>query len=164
MITKAIIINKIEDTPNKFLVRIPLFEGSGNSCEVSGNTDMPFEATLCYNPGNYDSYLPNDIVYVSFEDNLYANAVILGKLYTGEENKAVGSQSINTLNVEGTTNLNGNVKVNGVDLSKINQHNQAINNLTDITSVLQSEMPDIELGDWIIRNKTINLNFFRKRS
>lgn len=162
MIQKAIIIGKDVDTPNKFIIRIPTFEGVGNSINSS---DITYSATLCYTPGNTDTYLPGDIVYVSFENNQYENPVIIGKLYVGDNSQVVGAQKVNTLNVEGTTNLNGSVKVNGVSLTDLVDNSQAITNLNSITTETASKVADLALGDWIIKETETHevLNFYRKR-
>lgn len=63
----------------KFLVRVPLFESAGNPQEVT------LLATLCYQPGNLESYKVGDVVFVAFENGEFSNAVIIGKLYLGLE-------------------------------------------------------------------------------
>ena len=73
MITKAIVKSRVHGT-NKYLVRIPLLETSKD------NKEMLIQATLCVMPGQYNSFVPGDIVYVDFENNQYSQPVILGIL------------------------------------------------------------------------------------
>lgn len=83
MITKGIIESK--SSANKYLVRIPILSNSsvGNSnIEIS-----KIEATVCYEPGNYNEYKNGDVVFIAFEDNTYSQPVIMGKLYTGVDSK-----------------------------------------------------------------------------
>ena len=163
MITKAIVLRKIQGT-NKYQVRIPIFETFNNSSQPDNLTNAAlFEATLCYAPGNTDGIVPNDIVYVSFENNDYNNVVILGKLYLGDETDATSHQNVNTLNVNGSTNLNGHVKINGTDISMLLEHDQGINDLFGITDE-QSEKWK-KLRDWVIEanHDGLVLNFFREK-
>lgn len=157
MITKGIIIDRIEDS-NKYLVRIPIFETFTNSSDTQNLTNAAlFEATLCYQPGNYDGLRKDDIVYIGFENNEYDNAIILGKLFLGPENQSTSHQNVNTLVVNGSTSLNGKVTINGTDISVINDHSQALDDLFDIVS-------SNSIGEWTIQTSDDNLllNFFRR--
>ena len=159
MITKAIVLNKINNS-NKYLVRIPIFETFTNTSSSDNLTNAAiFEATYAYQPGNTDGIVPNDVVYVGFENNDLNEVVILGKLYLGEEGSATSHQNVNTLTVNGSTNLNGHVKINGIDVSVINEHSQALDDLFDIVS-------SNSIGEWTIQTSDDNLllNFFRRRS
>lgn len=82
MITKAIIkrLNTLED--NHFIVYIPFFQ-KANDAESAAT--MP--ATLIYIPGIINTLHVDDVVYVGFEDNSSNKPIILGKLYTGVEDK-----------------------------------------------------------------------------
>ena len=159
MITKAIVLNKIDNT-NKYLVRIPIFESFVNTTDMGNVANASlFEATYSYQPGNTDGIMPNDVVYVGFENNDYNNVVILGKLYLGSESKATSHQNVNSLVVNGSTSLNGKVKINGVDISVVNEHSQALDDLFDIVS-------STSFGDWVIEPNSDNsvLNFYRNTS
>lgn len=81
MITKGEIIRLPLFGNNKFLVRIPIFESAGmpEDSTLGGNI---MEATLCYQPGNFNGYRVGDKVFISFENNEMAHPIILGKLYT----------------------------------------------------------------------------------
>lgn len=120
MITKAYIISETDN--NTYNVRIPIFENNGNqtlSDDLTGDDIVTYEATLSYNPGTLDSYHAGDVVYVSFEDNDYANVVILGKLYQGNEEKSTNYQSAQTLNVSGSTELSSETYIDGVKIDNI---------------------------------------------
>lgn len=112
MITKAYILGKISNSTYK--VRIPIFER-----DVAEREIPTYEATLSYNPGTLDSYREGDVVYVSFEDNDYANVVIIGKLYQGNESQATSYQSAQSLNVAGETELTNETYINGVNINDI---------------------------------------------
>ena len=80
MITKAIVTQLVP--PNKFKVRIPIFDGfSGQQGAVSD--EHLSNATLCTLPNSDNVINVGDIVYVAFEDNDAGRPVILGHLYTG---------------------------------------------------------------------------------
>ena len=72
--TKAYITAKPEEGDNIFKVNIPLM--ADNVSE-----EALFDALLCSN-GNYNDYNVGDCVFVSFEDDKYNTAIILGKLFT----------------------------------------------------------------------------------
>lgn len=163
MITKGIVIKRIEDS-NKYLVRLPVFESFNNSSDTENLTNAAlFEATLCYAPGNTDGIVPNDIVYVGFENNTYDQAIILGKLYLGDEGLATSHQNVNTLVVNGSAVLNGHVKINGLDFSTIDEHNQAINDLFGMADDQDSKWK--KLRDWVIEadKDGLVLNFYREK-
>ena len=90
MIAKAVIE---EQVGNKFKVRIPLFESAGNKNECI------LTATLSYVPGNLDSYVVGDVVFVAFENNQISNPVIIGKLYLGPEKQNTNLSQASVLNV-----------------------------------------------------------------
>lgn len=162
MITKGVIIRKSENE-NKWMVRIPIFEEVGNSSVLDDPNSPVYEASVSYSPGILDSYLPGDIVYLSFEDNSLSTIIILGKLYQGDNVDPISFAKLDKLYVNSDTELNGNIKVNGLDLSMIGDHNQAIDNLINKTDS-QGRRLD-ELGDWVIEASRDNLvlNFYRRK-
>jgi hypothetical protein len=95
LITKAIIQN-VDYTGNKCLVRIPLFETASSKSEV--------EVTALINipPGIFNNLYPGDIVFVGFEENAIEKPIILGKLYRGanfETNARGGNGNFDHLKV-----------------------------------------------------------------
>lgn len=82
MITKAIVKAVPGTDNNKYTVYIPLFRNANDS-----EVDATFDATLCFFNGVFYSISIDDVVYVAFEDNYYEKPVIIGKLYTGNEDK-----------------------------------------------------------------------------
>ena len=105
MITKAIIKQKLE---NKYLVRIPLLESSATIGEVV------LYATLCYEPGNLDTYNIDDVVFVDFENNQLNKPVIIGKLYLEEEEKQRGYVKTGSINVNTSAYLPFNTYIGDV--------------------------------------------------
>lgn len=82
MITKAIVKALPSTDNNKYTVYIPLLRNANDS-----EADATFNATLCFLNGIFYSLAIDDVVYVAFEDNYYEKPVIIGKLYTGSEDK-----------------------------------------------------------------------------
>ena len=82
MITKAIVKAIPSTDNNKYTVYIPLLRNANDS-----EADATFSATLCFLNGVFYSLAIDDVVYVAFEDNYYEKPVIIGKLYTGSENR-----------------------------------------------------------------------------
>lgn len=164
MITKGIIIERIQDS-NKYLVRIPIFESFSNSTEKENLTNAAiFEATLCYAPGNTDGIVPNDVVYIGFENNDLGQPIILGKLFLGSENSPTSHQNVSTLVVNGSTVLNGHVKINGIDFSMVDEHDQAITDLFGMAEDQDDRWR--KLKDWVIEadKDGLVLNFYRNKA
>lgn len=148
MITKAYIIGKTDN--NKYKVRIPIFENNNdqsNDLDIITEDTPIYEATLSYNPGTIDSYREGDVVYISFEDNDYANVVIIGKLYQGDEETPTNYQAAQTLNVSGETELTSETYIDGVNINdmflKQSDFNNYVNTLVpSITYRILSEYDD----------------------
>lgn len=105
MVTKAFIIG-YSKYPNKFTVRIPLFEAPGLNInnKIAPST---YEATLCYQPGNIAGYGIGDCVFITFEDDQQDRPVIIGKLYLGVEESSTdaGRYIGDSLNIKNTASL-----------------------------------------------------------
>ena len=76
MITKGI-IKSIDYNGNTCKVRVPILESACDDAEII------LSAIFSTTPGVFNGYKEEDVVIVSFEDNNYENAIILGKLYLG---------------------------------------------------------------------------------
>lgn len=74
MLTKAI-IQTVDYSTNRCVVRIPLFESSASSDPIIA------EALISTAPGLVNSYFAGDIVFIGFEENKINKPVILGKLF-----------------------------------------------------------------------------------
>lgn len=98
MITKGI-LKTIDYNNNSCTVRLPLFEGAGNSTEVV------LSAVFLNQPGSYNGYNEGDIVFVDFENDKLNNPIVLGKLYLGaeKENSAVKKGGLTVANLNVTT-------------------------------------------------------------
>ena len=76
MVTKGI-IKSIDYNGNTCKVRVPILESACDDAEII------LSAIFATAPGVFNGYKEEDVVIVSFEDNNYENAIILGKLYLG---------------------------------------------------------------------------------
>ena len=76
MVTKGI-IKSIDYNGNTCKVRVPILESACDDAEIV------LSAIFSTTPGVFNGYKEKDVVIVSFEDNNYENAIILGKLYLG---------------------------------------------------------------------------------
>ena len=76
MVTKGI-IKSIDYNGNTCKVRVPILESACDDAEII------LSAIFSTTPGVFNGYKEEDVVIVSFEDNNYENAIILGKLYLG---------------------------------------------------------------------------------
>ena len=115
MITKGYVIKKAK-APNKFVVRLPIFENAG--VEQTAMTSSFFEAALCYNPGTYEGIQPGDCVFVAFEGGGHDKPIILGKLYTAEKNPESFSY-LSSLEVVGKAELPENTTIGNYSMSSV---------------------------------------------
>ena len=107
MLTKGI-IQQIDASSNKCIVRMPIFEIAGN--EYTNEA----EATLSIPPGMFGGFKVNDVVIVGFEDNLAGTPIILGKLYLGALEESAtnrGAIQCDTLLVEKSATLPADTKI-----------------------------------------------------
>lgn len=135
MLTKGI-IQQIDASSNKCIVRMPIFEIAGN--EYTNEA----EAILSIPPGMFGGFKVNDVVIVGFEDNLAGKPIILGKLYLGaleESETNRGAIQCDTLLVEKSATLPADTKIlfdkpNSISNSEVEL--QSYNSLSDITSAI----------------------------
>lgn len=141
MITIGIIVNiKYEEA--KAIVRLPVFE-------VPGSTNkQTVEASICYTPGNLNGYKKDDVVYVGFENNQIEKPIILGKLYTGEEEASNYSKS-NSLEVTGNVKLPSNTNIGDISYNDLKRVVREIDSLnTQLEQVKGSgSSQDIDIID-----------------
>ena len=102
--TKAYVTKVPEDDSNIFTVRVPLMEDNTE-------TEAEFEAILSHSPGIYKGIEVGDCVIVTYEDDKYDTAIILGKLFTEipENDQAFGL--FNQLEVTGSVILPQDTKI-----------------------------------------------------
>ncbi len=138
MIAKAVIE---EQVGNKFKVRIPLFESAGNKNECI------LTATLSYVPGNLDSYVVGDVVFVAFENNQISNPVIIGKLYLGEEKSNTNLSQSSVLKVINEANLPNQTAIGEFSPSQVYStlKNSEIheNRIVDLEEKMKSLLDDL---------------------
>lgn len=89
MITKAI-VQYINSTGNRCIVRMPLFE------TASSTSPVEVEALVSITPGLFNNLVVGDVVFVAFEENALEKPIILGKLFRGavNENEVQGGMGI----------------------------------------------------------------------
>ena len=154
MITKAIVTQLVP--PNKFKVRIPIFDGfSGQQGAVSD--EHLSNATLCTLPNSDNVINVGDIVYVAFEDNDAGRPVILGHLYTGtSKTNTIIDLSVRELNVTDKP-TNGKYSIASANLPS----NTRIGNLTyydilgavNFVKAFESGGFNISNGPWYTEDK-----------
>lgn len=77
MVTKAIVEEVVSD--NSVRVRIPLIHKISTSALATPFSELPI-ASICTTPGIHHVYQVGDIIYVSYENNISSNIVVLGEL------------------------------------------------------------------------------------
>lgn len=105
MITQAE-IQSIDYNSNDCIVRIPAFEN------VSSDFPALTTAKLMCLPGIFNGYLVGDAVWVAFNLDIYAQPVVVGKIYKGIEYES-------KVDADGTL-LNKGGAVNCLDLTVVN--------------------------------------------
>lgn len=112
ILTKAYITQLPANDSNYFRVRVPLMEDNTG-------TTAEFNALLCSDPALYNGYSEGDCVYVHFEDDVYNECVILGKLFTGVPEDSRSFILTNDLIATGTVVLPKNTKFGDVSANDI---------------------------------------------
>lgn len=101
MITKAI-VQSINSTGDRCIVRMPLFE------TASSSTPVEAEALVNIAPGVFNNLAVGDIVFIAFEENAMERPIILGKLFRGADCEGSirgGGGIFNTLKVNSDATL-----------------------------------------------------------
>lgn len=104
IVTKAYITSVPETESNIFHVRIPLMEDNTE-------TESEFEAILSTPSGVYKGIEVGDCVIVTFEDDKYDMAIILGKLFTEVPESTQAYGLFNQLEVTGSVTLPEDTKI-----------------------------------------------------
>lgn len=138
MITKGIVVQVLVNE-NKLKVRIPIFENTGF------NDKVEIISTICHTPGNLNSYNVGDIVYVGFENKSSSSPIVLGKLYLGYSETAVGFNYINSLEVTDNVKLPIDTTIGNIKFSKILNLFKEISSYKDLLFNLQKTVDNLNL-------------------
>lgn len=152
MLVKGIVMSQMIQGSNKIKVRLPTFETAGIDNKVI------IQALIAYNPGNLYSYNIGDVVIVSFEHDQVNQPIILGKLYTGPEDKASNYSFANSLEVTEkavlpTTTTIGNLSYNDLVLAVNSAANSEVK--ADTTKNTTTITNNSSTGN----NKTITMKY-----
>jgi hypothetical protein len=108
MIVKGI-IKTINYNDNSCTVRLPLFETVATSGEVI------LSAVFMSQPGMYNGYAENDVVFVDFENDSLDSPIVIGKLYLGATAETAsakkGGIAVSSLNVSSDATLPVDTKI-----------------------------------------------------
>lgn len=156
MITKGIILNINSD--NTCEVHVPLFDTAG----IPDRSIVT--ATFAITPGIYNSYAPNDVVYVGFENNEVSAAFIIGKLYvspTSEDSRNVGAIIGNSLKIIDKVTLPINTTIGNISANDLANLNNTIRSLTDKLET-KAEAETFSTNEQIIGTWLNNKVLYRK--
>lgn len=132
MITKAFITKVPDKDRNKFSVRIPLLEETGNKLSINHE----YLATLSNTPGNTRGYKVGDAVFIGFEDNSFSSPVILGQLFLSKKYETTAFEYLNSLEVTESAILPGNTTIGGLNFTdlirSINASKNVLANLSQL--------------------------------
>ena len=101
MITKAI-VQSINATGTRCIIRMPLFE------TASSSTPVIAEALVNIMPGVFNNIEIDDVVFVGFEENAIEKPIIIGKLFKGAQTESEirgGGGIFDTIKVNTTATL-----------------------------------------------------------
>lgn len=104
IVTKAYVTEVPEVDSNMFRVRVPLMEDNTES-------EAEFDAILTHSSGTYKDINLDDCVIVTFEDDKYDMAIILGKLFTEVPKSTQAFGLFNQLEVTGSVVLPEDTKI-----------------------------------------------------
>ena len=98
-------ISNIRRNEDIFDVRIPIFEGAGATQHVI------IPCKLSYQPGSINGYNIGDVVMVDCVNEDWSTAVIIGKLYKGDEENPTTFHNIQSLQVSQNATLPTDTKI-----------------------------------------------------
>lgn len=116
MITKAIVESIVDKY--SFRVRIPIINRSADAALHTPTEDL-YVSSICTVAGCTPNVQVGDIVYVSFEDNDLSKPIILGYLYRDNMGDTICDFTVDSLTVEGATNLSSNTTIGNVSANEI---------------------------------------------
>lgn len=116
MLTKGIIKRLTEDNDNHYKVYIPLLRKASQD-----ESDATFEATLSYITGIKNYLKVGDVVFLGFEDGNWDKPVIVGKLFTTNEEEALSNISCSSLEVLNNTKLYNSTNIESIDIRKVTE-------------------------------------------
>lgn len=165
MVVKGI-VKEVQLENKRLVVRIPLFEPAGI------NKPILLTCPICYQPGNLDGYLVDDVVYIGFENNNFNNPIVLGKLYVGED-RASNYSHANSLKVESNATLPLNTTFGDISLvdvvnifKKVSQLKEQWDDLKKYLNIdIVTSLPEVAVnGDLRVLNNgdTYTLYVYRK--
>ena len=136
MITTGIVKNILTDINNTtiYKLEIPIFRNPGFASDP-----YLYEATSSVNPGTYNPYSVDDLVYVGFVDNRFDQPVILGKIYKNlpsEGETSATYQFLNTLRVTDKAELPLDTVIGDISYKEIVENLKALEILSDDLIVL----------------------------
>lgn len=119
MILKAI-VESYPDENSRVRIRIPKFHKLKNVATSTPTKDLPF-ATTCSLPGIKPVYIPNDIVFVDFENDDTSKPVIVGKLnFKNDTTDSISDITAGTLKVNSNTTLSDETVVGSINYTELN--------------------------------------------
>lgn len=119
MIVKAI-VESYPDENSRVRIRIPKFHKLKGVATSTPTKDLPFAAT-CSLPGIKPVYIPDDIVFVDFENDDTSKPVIVGKLnYKNDEVSSISDINAGTLNVISNATLSNETQVGNISYDDLN--------------------------------------------
>lgn len=119
MITKAI-VEEIVDT-YRLRIRIPVIDRMSDLSAVSNSESDLNVAAVCSLPNCHMNLQPGDIVFVSIDDLVPDDIVVLGSLYCSKETKSLCDMLIQRLNVTTEVVLPDNTTVGNVLPEELSQ-------------------------------------------
>ena len=135
--------NKIID--NQIKIRIPLFESAGIDNKII------YDCNIMNLPGFSPGYQNDDVVYISFLNNNLNEAVVIGKMFKGNEEVNLSSISIDTLKVVNKASLSKFTSFESVDVKQINDMQEEIKfinkKIDDLTNNIGSNVVANPSGD-----------------
>lgn len=132
MITKAIIQELNTNEDNHFKVYIPLLRKANNTKD-----EATLSATALCIAGITCNYQVGDVVFAAFEDSSYEKPIILGKLFTNNEEEITTKIICSSLKVLEKTSLSYNTSIDNLNMQDVSNK---LNNLIEDNMTLSEDV------------------------
>lgn len=143
MITKAI-IEEILDNGYHARVRIPIYHKASGSPSATPFNQLPI-ASICNEPGSLPAFKKGDIVFVSFEEDIISQPVIVGMLFRKDDNSKTNLR-VSSLQVDVNTMLSGDTTIGDTSINDLNNIKNTKGNLQAQIDLLEQKIILLEKG------------------
>lgn len=128
MLVKGIIKSYVNEN-NLIKIRIPKYHKFENVAGCTPDDNLPY-AAICSLPGITPVYIPEDIVYIEFEDDDLSKPVIIGKLIRNNDINSYSNISAQSLSINGDAKISSDTQIGSITYENLKYVTESFINQT----------------------------------